>query len=124
MTGPDMADSGSLPPPELPPDTPPGVRPMIAIVRAQPGKAAEFGQLIVELGREVRKEPGCVSFVPYQALDAAGEFYLYEIYASPAAFQEHLQTEHVRRFLAAAPSISDIALGKLVQLTEIPAPEP
>jgi len=62
--------------------------------------------------------------VPYQALDAEGEFYIYEIYASPAAFEEHLQTEHVRRWLAAAPDISDIALGKLVQLTQIPVPEP
>jgi quinol monooxygenase YgiN len=124
MTGPDMTDPGPLPPPELPPGTPPGPRPMIAIVRAQPGKAAEFGQLITELGREVRKEPGCISFVPDQELDAEGEFYIYEIYASPAAFEEHLQTEHVRRFLAAAPGVSDIAVGKLVQLTEIPVPEP
>jgi quinol monooxygenase YgiN len=124
MTRPDMTDSGPLPPPELPPGAPPGARPMIAIVRAQPGKTAELGPLITELVREVRKEAGCISFVPYQALDAEGEFYLYEIYASPAAFAEHLQTEHVRHFMAAAPSISDMTFSKLIQLAEIPVPEP
>jgi quinol monooxygenase YgiN len=38
---------------------------MIAIVRAQLGKTDAFRAIIVELSREVRKEPGCVCFGRY-----------------------------------------------------------
>jgi quinol monooxygenase YgiN len=49
---------------------------MIAIVRAQPDGADEFRSRIVELRREVRKEPGCICFIPHEAPDTEGDFYL------------------------------------------------
>jgi quinol monooxygenase YgiN len=117
-----LTEAEGLPLPHLPPNVPEGVRPVIAIARARPGKADAFRASIVALAREVRREPGCICFVPYEALGAAGEFYLYEVYSSPAAFEEHLQTEHVRRYMASVPSVSGQELGDLVQLTEVPVP--
>jgi hypothetical protein len=68
-----MAAKDDLPLPHLTPNVPPGTRSMIAIVSAQPGKEDEFRSRIVELAREVRKEPGCLSFVPYESLEVEGE---------------------------------------------------
>ena len=49
----------------------------------------------------------------------AGRFYLYEVYASAAAFAEHLQTQPVHDFIASVPALSTAQPGSLVQLDEI-----
>jgi quinol monooxygenase YgiN len=51
---------------------------MIAVLDARPGR-----------------EPGCLTFTAYEARDVPGRFYLCEVYASAAAFGEHLQTQPV-----------------------------
>ena len=55
----------------------------------------------------------------YEARDVPGRFYLYEVYASAAAFAEHLQTQPVHDFIAAVPALSTAQPGSLVQLDEI-----
>ena len=54
---------------------------MIAVLDAKPGQADALRQLITELAAQVRREPGCVTFVPYQDHGRPGRFYLYEVYA-------------------------------------------
>jgi quinol monooxygenase YgiN len=100
----------------------PNPRPMIAILEARPGKADEFRGRIIELVREVRKEPGCIAFVPYEAHDTKGRFYLYEVYTDAAAFEAHLETDHVRNFVGSIPSLSTSGPADLVQLDEIDVP--
>lgn len=94
-------------------------RPMIAVLDARPGLAGQLGEKIAELARQVRREPGCLTFTAYQARDTPGRFYLYEVYASAAAFDDHLQTQHVHDFIAAVPALSTARPGSLVQLDEI-----
>jgi quinol monooxygenase YgiN len=89
---------------------------MIAILDAKPGLASQLREIIVELVRQVRREPGCPTFTTYQARESEGRFYLYEIYASAAAFDEHLQTQHVHDFIAAVPALC--TAGSLVHLNE------
>jgi quinol monooxygenase YgiN len=79
----------------------PRPRPMIAILDARPGMASRLSETIAELARQVRREPGCLTFTAYQARGTQGRFYLYEVYASAAAFDDHLQTQHVHDFIAA-----------------------
>ena len=81
---------------------------MIAVLDARTG-----------LGGQVRREPGCLTFTAYKARDVLGRFYLYEVYASAAAFAEHLQTQAVHDFIAAVPALSTAQPGSLVQLDEI-----
>jgi quinol monooxygenase YgiN len=100
-------------------DDGPGPRPMIAILDAKPGMAGQLREIVVELVRQVRREPGCLTFIAYQARDAEGRFYLYEVYASAAAFDQHLQTQHVHDFIAAVPALSTAEPGSLVHLSEI-----
>ena len=72
-----------------------------------------------ELVRQVRREPGCLTFTAYQARDTQDRFYHYEVYASAAAFADHLQTRHVHDFIAAVPVLSTAQPGSLIQLDEI-----
>jgi quinol monooxygenase YgiN len=101
----------------------PNPRPMIAVLDARPGLADAFRERIVELVRQVRREPGCVTFTAYEARDTPGRFYLYEIYSNAAAFDTHLKTDHVRAFISEIPALSTGGPGSLIQLNEIPAPD-
>ena len=97
----------------------PSPRPMIAILDARPGLEDAFRAKIVELVRAVRQEPGCVTFVAYEARDTPGRFYLYEVYTDAAAFASHLQTDHVHAFISAIPDLSTGGPGSLIQLNEV-----
>jgi quinol monooxygenase YgiN len=97
----------------------PRPRPMIAILDARPGMAGQLRDVVAGLARQVSREPGCLAFTAYRARDTPGRFYLYEVYASAAAFDDHLQTRHVHDFIAAVPALSTAEPGSLVQLDEI-----
>ena len=103
--------------------TDPNPRPMIAVLDAKPGLVDAFRTAIVELVRQVREEPGCLTFTAYEARDTPGRFYLYEVYTDAAAFDTHLKTDHVRAFISAIPALSTGGPGSLVQLNEIPIPD-
>jgi quinol monooxygenase YgiN len=96
---------------------------MIAVLDAKPGLAGAFRERIVELVRDVRREPGCATFTAYEARDTPGRFYLYEVYTDAAAFDAHLKTDHVHAFISAIPALSTGGPGSLVQLNEIPIPD-
>jgi quinol monooxygenase YgiN len=87
--------------------------------RRQAGLAGQLREKIAELAAQVRREPGCLNFTAYEARDVPGCFYLCEVYASAAAFTEHLQTQPVHDFIAAVPALSTAQPGSLVQLDEI-----
>jgi quinol monooxygenase YgiN len=101
----------------------PNPRPMIAVLDAKPGLADAFRDRIVELVRQVRREPGCATFTAYEARDTPGRFYLYEIYTDAAAFDTHLKSDHVHAFISAIPTLSTGGPGSLIQLNEIPIPD-
>ena len=107
-------------------DLPPGPRPMIAIIDALPGHDSELRSSVIELTNAVRSEPGCLTFVAYEAVDAPGRFYLYEIYRSTQSFRDHLDTDHVLRFFDMLAQHSSADASALSQLLELPlgAPTP
>ena len=99
-------------------------RPMIAILDAKPGHSDDLRDLVTELTAQVRAEPGCLAFIPYQSHDTPERFYLYEIYRDLDAFRTHLHTDHVKHFVATAPRLCTTDTSDaLVQLDEIPVPE-
>jgi quinol monooxygenase YgiN len=95
-------------------------RPLLAVLEANPGCADELRELITTLTRHNRQEPGCVTFIPYEADQYPGRFYLYEIFADADAFDEHLETDHVKAFRTALSTVSPSGPSNLVQLVEIP----
>ena len=108
--------------PEIPAGLPGGRRPMIAVVDAKTGHAPELRAAIEELAAAVRREPGCLTFVPYQDLGTEGRFHLYEIYRDLNAFQDHLQTGHVGKFFDALAQHSTTTAQNLIQLAELDVP--
>lgn len=93
---------------------------MIAILDAKPDRIDDLRQLVADLADQVRREPGCLAFVPYQEHGSARRFYLYEVYRDLDAFRTHLRTSHVQHFVAAAPSLCTSDTNRaLVQLDEI-----
>jgi quinol monooxygenase YgiN len=95
-------------------------RPLLAVLEAKPGCADELRELITTLTRHNRQEPGCVTFIPYEADQYPGRFYLYEIFANADAFDEHLETDHVKAFRTSLSNVSPSGPSNLVQLVEIP----
>ena len=95
---------------------------MIAALDARPGLAGQLREKIAELAAHVRREPGCLTFTAYEARDAPGRFYLYEIYADTSAFRAHLTTDHVAHFFTELAQLSTADAQSLVQLIELPAP--
>jgi len=97
-------------------------RPLLAILEAKPGQADQLRAMIVKLTRENRREQGCITFIAYEADQFPGRFYLYEIFANAGAFEEHLDTDHVKEFRTGLPTVSSSGPGDLVQLNEVPIP--
>jgi quinol monooxygenase YgiN len=98
-------------------------RPMIAVLDANPGQTGALRALILELTAHVRREPGCLAFIPYEDHGNPARFYLYEIYQDLDAFKTHLRTSHVPHFVATVSSLARNGAGDaLVQLDELDIP--
>jgi quinol monooxygenase YgiN len=72
---------------------------IVATWKAIPGKAEEIEQILVELARETRKEPGALMFIANRAREAPDTFVLYEQYRDEPAFLAHQQTAHFKRLV-------------------------
>jgi (4S)-4-hydroxy-5-phosphonooxypentane-2,3-dione isomerase len=70
------------------------------IVKTQlhPGTADQFLPVMLEnAAASVRDEPGCLVFDVLQDQQSTDTFFLYEIYQSPDALQQHKQTPHYKK---------------------------
>ena len=66
---------------------------------ARQGEEATVETLLARVAAASRMEPGCLLFWTHRSVDDPGRFFLYEQYASEAAFQAHAASEHVRTFV-------------------------
>ena len=67
--------------------------------KARAGEEAAVEALLRNVAAASRDEPGCLLFWTHRSVDEPGRFFLYEQYASKAAFQAHAASEHVRTFV-------------------------
>lgn len=71
----------------------------IAEIEVYPEYLTEYLAYANEVDRlSVEREPGVISLFPMQRSDDATHIRILEIYASEAAYQEHLKTEHFQRY--------------------------
>ena len=76
---------------------------VVVTLEVQPDAVAEFDPLIrAQAENSTTKEPGCLTF---EVWSEGTTFFLYEVYASPEAFQTHLKTDHFARFDQAAAAL-------------------
>lgn len=98
-------------------------RPVLAILDAEPGREQELKDLVIELTRQNRKEPGCVTFIPYESDRFPRRIYLYEIFDDADAFETHLGYDHVKHFRSVLGTVSSSGPDDVVQLVEIVVPD-
>ena len=56
-------------------------------------------EILVDASTSVAKEPGCFQFDVSRDEDDPNVIYLYEVYADKAAFEAHLETPHLKRWV-------------------------
>jgi (4S)-4-hydroxy-5-phosphonooxypentane-2,3-dione isomerase len=76
---------------------------------AKGGYEVDLGEaLILQAGNSLKLEDGCRLFDVCQDPEAAGRFFLYEIYDDQAAFDLHMKSDHFLTFSAkVAPFVAN-----------------
>lgn len=64
--------------------------------KARPGEEEAVEALLRRVAAASRLEPGCLLFWTHRSVEDPGRFFLYEQYASEAAFRAHAESAHVR----------------------------
>jgi len=84
---------------------------VVAIAAAQAGKEAELKSRLEGVATASWDEPGVVTYAVHDLVDQPGSFMMVEVYASQAAFDAHLDTEHVKALIA---DLASLVEGELV----------
>jgi quinol monooxygenase YgiN len=66
----------------------------------KPGSEARVAEMMLELTRNVRQEPGNELFLPCTREENPREYFVFEVYCDEAAFQEHIRADYGARFNA------------------------
>lgn len=89
---------------------------LFAEFTAKPGREEDVAGLLAELTRKVRTEPGNLVFDPHRLESNPAEFFVYEVYADPAAFDAHLTADYGAAFNTA---LGDLITGEGSDLTRL-----
>jgi quinol monooxygenase YgiN len=73
---------------------------VFALVKAKPGMEETAKQELLALVGPTRKEEGCINYDLHQSPDHKGHFRFYENWTSKELLDRHLQSAHVKRFIA------------------------
>ena len=73
---------------------------VFALVKAKPGMEETAKQELLALVEPTRSEEGCINYDLHQSLDHAGHFRFYENWTSKELLDRHLQSAHVKQFIA------------------------
>jgi len=90
----------------------------IAELEIDPDQVVAFAVAAREVGQaSVRSEDGCLVLYAVAEKDDPGRVRVFEIYRSIAAYQEHLQTPHFKKFRATTDAM--VKSRKLIDATPI-----
>ncbi|MFG1486521.1 putative quinol monooxygenase [Halobacteriovorax sp. RZ-2] len=73
---------------------------LIVNIKAKSDKTELIKTELLKLVEETYKEVGCTKFDPHQEEEDPSSFWLYEIWETEAHWKAHMETEHVKHFLA------------------------
>lgn len=93
---------------------------IIAVLKAQPGKAETLRQALRALLLPTRQEPGNVDYSLFQLRDTPDTFYMRESWRDQAALEEHIALPHFQAFIAQM----DDLLAEPLRLDYLTAVEP
>ncbi|QCE33620.1 antibiotic biosynthesis monooxygenase [Acetobacteraceae bacterium] len=92
---------------------------LYAVITALPGKEGEIARLLNELAVNVRAEPGCVRFEPYQLSENPLQFHIEETYKDEGAFQAHMATKHGKIFNKTIKDLVEGGASKVIFLQSL-----
>ncbi|MCS5718480.1 antibiotic biosynthesis monooxygenase [Herbiconiux sp. CPCC 205763] len=67
-----------------------GRKVLVAEFTALPGEEEAVAALLAGFAVQVRAEPGCVEFAPFQLAEQPSRFFVYEVYRDDDAFAAHI----------------------------------
>ena len=78
---------------------------VFALIKAKPGMEETVQQELLALVGPTRSEEGCINYDLHGSLDHKGNFRFYENWTSKELLDRHLQSAHVKRFIAKADQL-------------------
>jgi len=94
-----------------------GGKHLYAEFEAKPGSEAQVADLVAGYAGQVRAEAGCLAFDPFVRSDNPRHWVVFEAYVDDAAFRDHMETDHNRRFNREIAIHIEGGASSLVQLT-------
>jgi quinol monooxygenase YgiN len=83
-------------------------------MEAVPGHESELAGQLNALVAPTRSEPGCLEYNLHRDPEHAGTFMFYERFASQAALDAHLETDHFRKFAQYRAAANPDPVAKVV----------
>ena len=95
----------------------------IAFFRARPNQTQALGTALSALVEPTRAEAGWLSYL-HQSLDDTDVWFVYENWRSAEGLSAHMQSEHPRAFLKAAPGLiaGDMDLRQFAMISKKSSP--
>src|SRR6516165_9906021 len=91
---------------------------VFALIKAKSGLEESVKQELSALVGPTLSEEGCINYDLHQSLDHHGHFRFYENWTSKELLERHLQSAHVKRFIAKADPLlaepPEIALWEML----------
>ena len=78
---------------------------VFALLKAKPGMEETVKEELLALVGPTRTEEGCINYDLHQSLDYKGQFRFYENWTSKELLERHLESAHVKRFIAKADQL-------------------
>jgi quinol monooxygenase YgiN len=78
---------------------------LVAIFRARPGCEAELGLLLATLVAPTHQEDGCLRYELNHSVSDPAQYFFTEIWLTGDHHARHLETPHLRAFLATVPEL-------------------
>lgn len=98
----------------------------IAQLEIDPAQVAAYRAAVKEeISESTRVEPGVISIYSVAEVDRLNWFHFFEIYASEAAYQSHIESPHFKKYVVRTKSM--ILSKRLIETTPIelsPRPSP
>ena len=80
---------------------------VVAMLKAKSGKEAVLRQQLDALLEPTRAESGCLLYDLHRSTEEQGSFLFYETWADRAAWEQHMQTPHLKAFDAAQGELTE-----------------
>ena len=70
---------------------------LVVRMKVAEGNEGRVAELVPELARASREEPGCEIYIPCRDPEDPSSYVFFEQYRDKAAFEEHAASEHFKR---------------------------